>query len=115
MSVSDETVDGVPVEYIAQRGTSEEDLRLTFGETPRMIRWLCNKVYITPILIADCGHATTIPFNTIPFPSCVILAHSTKVTTNDKSYRCYTTHNTTTKIVVIILLANVNINLCFCC
>ncbi|EGF83858.1 hypothetical protein BATDEDRAFT_84588 [Batrachochytrium dendrobatidis JAM81] len=44
VTVDDETVNGIPIKYIAPRGFSEKDLMRTFGRTPAMIRWLEKKL-----------------------------------------------------------------------
>jgi aminopeptidase N len=47
----DETVEGVPIAYIACKGVPEESVRLVFGKTPAMMKWLTKKV----------GHAFPFP------------------------------------------------------
>ncbi|KAL1917439.1 uncharacterized protein VTP21DRAFT_3832 [Calcarisporiella thermophila] len=42
--VDDGEVDGVPVKYYAAKGVPHADIRRSFGKTPKMIRWLTEKL-----------------------------------------------------------------------
>ncbi|KAJ3118493.1 hypothetical protein HDU96_001312 [Phlyctochytrium bullatum] len=44
VEVADESVDGMPIKYIAPSNVSAEDLMTTFDRTPTMVRWLQEKV-----------------------------------------------------------------------
>ena len=44
VSVDDESVEGIPIKYIATSGVSPDDLKRTFGRTPAMVRWLQKKL-----------------------------------------------------------------------
>ncbi|KAI9327714.1 hypothetical protein DFJ73DRAFT_132331 [Zopfochytrium polystomum] len=44
VTAEDETVDGMPIRYLATKNYTKEQLMLSFGKTPSMVRWLQKKV-----------------------------------------------------------------------
>jgi aminopeptidase N len=44
ITVNDDPVGDIPIKYIAPRGIDPSDLKRSFGETPKMMKWLQDKL-----------------------------------------------------------------------